>query len=172
MRLAYVSLPGRGRIDELLSAVVERLEARGTRLAGTVQSNVIRPDRPRCDMDLRLLPDGPTIRISIDRGAEARGCRLDAGALEQSVLWVGGALERAELVVINKFGKREAEGKGLAGIIAEAMARGLPVLVGVNALNLPAFLAFADGTAEPLPADAARIAEWCAAALDRQPCPA
>lgn len=176
MKLGYVSLQGRGRIDELLAEVVARLEARGTRLAGTVQTNVERTDRPRCDMDLRLLPDGPTIRISNDRGPEARGCRLDAGALEQSVLWVGGALARADLVVINKFGKREAEGKGLAGIIAEALSRGLPVLVGVNALNLPAFLSFADGAAEALPPDAGQIADWCRAALcpdgQRQPCPA
>src|SRR3546814_12857392 len=77
-----------------------------------------------CDMDLRLLPDGPVVRISVDRGAEARGCRLDAGAVEQSVLWVAGTLESAELLVVNKFGKQEAEGKGLSGTIAEALDHG------------------------------------------------
>jgi len=165
MKLGYVSVQGRGQIDLLLADVVTRLEAHGVALAGTVQSNVHRDDRSECDMDLRLLPDGPVVRISIDRGAQARGCRLDAGALEQSVLWVSGALEKAEFLVVNKFGKQEAEGRGLAGTIAAALERGLPVLVGVNGLNLPAFHEFADGMALELIPDVAGITDWCLAAL-------
>ena len=76
-------------------------------MARTVQTNIERHDRPHCDMDLRLFPDGPIVHIS-DRGAEARGCRLDAGVLEESALWVADAVEKAELLVINKFGKQEA----------------------------------------------------------------
>jgi len=165
VKLGYVTVQGRGRIDLLLAGVVERLETHGVALAGTVQTNIERRDRPRCDMDLRLLPDGPVVRISVDRGAEARGCRLDAGALEQSVLWVTGALDKAELLVVNKFGKQESEGKGLAGSIADALERGLPVLVGVNGLNLPAFLEFAGGMAQELAPDADHIADWSLSAL-------
>ena len=44
---------------------------------------------------------------------------------------------------MNKFGKREAEGKGLVPVIAEVLQRGLPVLIGANWLNLAAFLTFA-----------------------------
>lgn len=161
MKLGYVMLPGRGRVDRLLVDVVERLEVQGIALAGTVQTNVHRDDRLLCDMDLRLLPDGPMIRISIDRGPEARGCRLDAGVLDQSALWVSDTLSKSELLIVNKFGKQEAEGKGLSGVIADALERGLPVLVGVNGLNLPAFLAFADGMAVKLAPDADSIAEWC-----------
>ena len=165
MKLGYVSVQGKGRTDLLMAEIVTRLEAHGVALAGTVQTNIDRADRPRCDMDLRLLPDGPTVRISVDRGAEARGCRLDAGVLEQSVLWVEGALNKAELLVVNKFGKQESEGKGLAGSIADALEHGLPVLVGVNGLNLPAFLEFAGGMAQELPPDAAEAADWCLAAI-------
>lgn len=165
MKLGYVTLQGRGRIDLLIADVVERLEAHRVVLAGTVQTNIERSDRPKCDMDLRLLPGGPVVRISVDRGAAAHGCRLDAGVLEQSVLWVSDALDRAEMLVVNKFGKQESEGKGLAGTIADALERGLPVLVGVNGLNLPAFLEFADGMALELTPDAAHIADWCFAML-------
>lgn len=164
MNLGYVTLAGRGRTDALLAAVVARLEAAGLRLAGTVQSNIQRADRALCDMDLRLLPDGPVVRISQDRGPEARGCRLDAGVLEQSVLWVERTLDGAEMLVVNKFGKQEAEGKGLAPVIAEALGRGLPVLVGVNGLNLPAFLAFAEGLAAELRPEPEAVAAWCLAA--------
>lgn len=165
MHLGYITLSGRGRIDALLAEVVARLEAQGVALAGTVQSNTGRPDRRQCDMDLRLMPGGPVVRISVDRGAEARGCRLDAGVLEQSVLWVTRHLDGAALLVVNKFGKQEAEGRGLAPVIAEALGRGMPVLVGVNGLNLPPFLDFADGLAERLDPDPGHVSGWCLAAV-------
>lgn len=164
MKLAYVTLSGRGAIDALLSEVVDVLEAQGLRLAGTVQSNVDRADRALCDMDLRLLPDGPTVRISVDRGPEARGCRLDPDALERSVAWTEAALDRAEFLVVNKFGKQEAEGRGLAGTIATALERGMPVLVGVNGLNLPPFLEFAGGLAQVLPPERQAVLDWCLSA--------
>ena len=172
MQLGYVSLQGRGRIDLLLAEVVARLEAHRIALAGTVQTNIERSDRQLCDMDLRLLPDGPSVRISVDRGPEARGCRLDAGVLEQSVLWVTQALDGAEFLVINKFGKQEAEGKGLSVVIADALERDLPVLVGVNGLNLPAFLNFTGGLATELTPDAQEITDWCLATLARAKQPA
>lgn len=160
MKLGYVTLSGRGAIDALLAQVVSGLETSGLRLAGTVQTNIDRADRALCDMDLRLLPDGPTLRISVDRGAEARGCRLDPEALEDAVLWTERALDRAEFLVVNKFGKQEAEGRGLATVIAEALSRDMPVLVGVNGLNLPPFLEFSAGLAEALPPDPVAIIEW------------
>ncbi len=165
MKLGYVTVAGKGRIDLLIADVVSLLEAHGVALAGTVQTNIDRQNCPGCDMDLQLLPDGPVVRISVDRGPEARGCRLDAGALEQSVLWVEETLKHAEVLVVNKFGKQEAEGKGLAGSIAAALERGLPVIVGVNGLNLPAFLRFSASMAEELATDPAKIAEWCLAVL-------
>lgn len=161
MKLAYVTLQGRGRTDALIAAVAALLAAEGVRLAGTVQSNHERPDRRKCDMDLRVLPDGPIVRISEDRGDLARGCTLDSGALEQTVFAVQQRLDGAEVLIVNKFGKREAEGKGLVPVIAEALERGMPVLIGVNGLNLAAFLAFAGEAVTALPSDERAIADWC-----------
>lgn len=169
MRIAYISLQGRGRTDALIAEVAERLAANGVRLAGTVQSNHERPDRKKCDMDLRVLPDGPTLRISEDRGDLARGCILDSGALEQTVFEVERRLDGADILIVNKFGKREAEGKGLVPVIAEALHRGLPVLVGVNGLNLAAFLAFAGEEIEGLPTSTDAVANWCFAEVARLP---
>jgi hypothetical protein len=161
VRLAYVTLQGRGRTDALIAEVAALLSADGIRLAGTVQSNQERPDRRKCDMDLAVLPDGPIVRISEDRGSLARGCILDSGALEQTVMAVQRRLDGAELLIVNKFGKREAEGKGLVLVIADAVQRGLPVLIGVNGLNLAAFLTFAGENVRALPTNAPSIAEWC-----------
>lgn len=161
MKLAYVTLQGRGRIDALIAEVATLLAADGVRLAGTVQSNHERPDRRKCDMDLVVLPDGPIVRISEDRGDLARGCTLDSGALEQTVVEVQERLGAAEVLIVNKFGKRESEGKGLVPVIAEALERGLPVLIGVNGLNLAAFLTFAGEEVSALPTDASSVAYWC-----------
>lgn len=165
MRIGYVSLPGKGATDACLAQAVAILTARGLPLAGTVQTNPERLGRAVCDMDVRVLPDGPVLRISQDLGAGARGCRLDGGALEEAVAAVSQRLDGAAALVVNKFGKQEATGRGLVPVIAEAVGRGLPVLVGVNGLNLPAFLEFAAGLAEPLPADPAAIAAWVLATV-------
>lgn len=140
MRIAYASLKGRGQTDQLIAEVADRLTIKGLRLAGTVQSNHERPDRKKCDMDLRVLPDGPVVRISEDRGELARGCILDSGALEQAVHEVERRLDGADILIVNKFGKREAEGKGLEPVIAGALERDMPVQIGVNVLSLAAFL--------------------------------
>lgn len=160
MRLAHISIAGRGETDRFLAAVAARLEMAGVRLAGTVQSNTARADRTRCDMDLRVLPDGPVYRISEDRGAAARGCMLDHGALEQTVAEVARRLDGADLLIVNKFGKAESEGRGLVPVISDALARGLPVLVGVNGLNLPLYLDFAGGLSDALPATEETVAAW------------
>lgn len=165
MQLGYVSLPGRGANDRFLADIVARLQSLEIRLAGTVQSNIERPDRAKCDMDIVVLPDGPVLRISEDRGDLARGCRLDAGVLEDAVLGVTRALPRAEMLIVNKFGKQEAEGRGMAPLIAEALGSGLPVLLGVNGLNVQAFRTFAAGLETALPADRTHVLDWCLSAL-------
>lgn len=161
MRLAHVSCPGRGETDAFVAGVVDDLAAAGLRLAGTVQSNVERPGRRRCDMDIKVLPDGPVLRISEDRGDLARGCRLDGGVLEQGVAEVMARLAGADLLIVNKFGKHEAEGRGMVSAIAAAVEAGMPVLIGVNALNLQAFQDFAGDLAVALPADRALVRGWC-----------
>lgn len=163
MELAFVSIAGRGGNDLFLADIAGALAARGLVLAGCVQTNIARADRNRCDMDLRVLPDGPVLRISEDRGAGARGCLLDTDALEQTVTAVTARLKGADLLIVNKFGKLEAEGRGLVPVIASALEAGIPVLVGVNTLNRDAFDQFADGLAQPLPGERGVVLDWCLA---------
>lgn len=161
MKLAHVSIAGRGETDRFLAAVAAALEADGARLAGTVQTNTHRADRTKCDMDLRVLPDGPVFRISEDRGAFARGCMLDHAVLEQTAEEVAQRLDGADLLIVNKFGKQESQGRGLVPVMSEALSRNIPVLVGVNGLNLPDFHRFAEGLSTALPADLPTVLAWC-----------
>lgn len=162
MPIGYVSSTERGLTDRLLAEVAGRLQARGLRLAGVVQTNIERANSHRCDMDVRVLPDGPVVRISQDLGPEARGCQLNPEALEQAVAEVEARLaaDVVDVLMLNKFGKHEAEGRGFRTAIAEALARGVPVLTGVNARNTGAFEGFVEGMAEQLPTEMEAILDW------------
>lgn len=161
MQLAYVTTSDRGETDQLLSSVAAHLLDCGAKLAGVVQTNTECADGSKCDMDVRVLPDGETIRISQSLGAQSRGCRLDPAALEQAVGQVAASMAEApELLIINKFGKHEGDGRGFRPLIAEAIAQDVPVLIGVNGLNMDRFNAFTGGEAEQLTADTDSIVAW------------
>lgn len=143
MQIAYTIAPGRGDTDLLLHGLARDLIARGLRLCGTTQVNSETKEAHPCDMDIQVLPDGPTLRISQNLGAGSKGCRLNPSVLEEAVGIVEADLRHgADLLIINKFGKHEAEGRGFRGVIAEAISKGIPVLVGTNSLNRDAFLEF------------------------------
>lgn len=151
----------RGKVDEVIAELAATLARGGLSVAGLVQSNVDREDRCRCDMVLRELASGREIGISQDLGSGSRGCRLDPGALETAVGWVQASLSPAiDALVLNKFGKREAEGAGLRPAIASAVALGIPVVVGLGAENQAAWDAFCGGDGEVIQAsEIAQVAE-------------
>ncbi|MDO9638934.1 MAG: DUF2478 domain-containing protein [Pseudotabrizicola sp.] len=161
--LAFVSAPDRGDGDRLLARVAQRLAAAGVVLGGVVQVNTeTDPDRP-CLMDLRLLTDDSIVRISQSLGQHARGCRLDAAGLEDAAGRVDAALNAAppQLLILNKFGKQEAEGRGFRPVIAQAMALGVPVLISVSEKNRAGFDLFAGTFAIALGTDEAAVMAWC-----------
>lgn len=161
--------PGEGQtVDDLLANIAGQLAKQNVRLAGTIQRAAPRPDRCACDMIMIDLGSGDEIPISEDRGPDARGCRLDVRALETLVGSTAAALERgADLLIINKFGKREAEGAGFRQVIAAAASEGIPVLVAVNRDNAPAWRAFAGDLGVELVPEEAALQAWCEATLER-----
>lgn len=165
MKLAYVTSTETGAVNRVLADLVTVLTAKGHALAGTTQMDTRRQGSRLCDMDVQVLPIGEVIRISEYRGENARGCRLDADALEQAVTLTLDRLRTADLLIINKFGKHEAEGRGFRDAIATALDRGIPVIVGTNALNIDAFHEFTGGLADPLPADLNSLRTWAEQAL-------
>jgi len=96
---------------------------------------------------------------------------MDAGALEEAV---GIALARlaedgADLIVLNKFGLSETQGRGFRALIVDALGRDVPVLVGLTDAHQSAFERFADGTAISLPPDEDAIFAWCKAVIRSSP---
>lgn len=162
MKLGFVMMDGHGTLDTTLANVAQDLLEKGKRVTGVVQINTERHKDHKCDMDVKVLPDGPTICISQSLGAGSTGCRLNPDALEQAVELVSHELNSAtDILLINKFGKHEAEGRGFRELIGEALAQDIPVLVGLNTLNKPAFQEFAKGLEAEI--DPLGVKEWIAA---------
>ena len=159
MNIGYV-ISGEGRkTHAVLGAVAERARRQGIVLAGAIQPDDA-GESEKCSIVLALLPDGIRRNVSFDLGPGVTGCRLDTAALDEAVMIVRGRLPGAQGLVVNKFGKQEAIGRGLVSAIVEACDRGLPVLVGVPAQWREAFDAFTDGTATELPEDEDHILDW------------
>lgn len=154
--------------DILIAQCAAALAASGYRLGGIVQSNPHRPGRRRCDMFVKDLLGGDEIKISLDRGNEARGCRLDPDAFARIDAWVERAvLERVDLLIINKFGKEEAQGRGLRPVIANALIADIPLVIGVSTQNLSDFLTFVGDSASCLTPEIEAMVAWCRNAIER-----
>ncbi len=167
MKLAVVTSTIRGDIDTLISNTAAMLQARGKRLSGVAKVLQDEPEGSHeCDMDLRVLPDGPIIRITQSLGEGSDSCRLNPVAITEAVAAVEqNDVESCDMFILNKFGPQEAEGHGFCDAIGSALEHGVPVLVGVGEGTREAFDAFADGMAETLPPDADAIAKWCLEAV-------
>lgn len=155
---------GAGDPSARMAALAADLAAEGWRLAGAVQVNLDRRTDCACDMELSVLgAEAAPIRISQSLGAGSSGCRLDSDALERAA----GLAERVlaergagvDLVIVNKFGKQEAAGRGFRGLIGAALAEDVPVLTAVAPDQLAGFLEFAGDYATRL--DWETAAAWC-----------
>ena len=115
MRLAAINYDGKrgAAVDEVLAETAGKLRRDGVNIAGAIQWNEPAPNRRRCRMMLEDLASGRRILASEDRGPHARGCHLNASALEEAAVLATSSIERGvDLVIINRFGKQEAEGRG------------------------------------------------------------
>lgn len=151
--------------DQLMDAIVAALRADGVRLAGVHQRR--RPGSvSNCDVDMEDLASGVRFHIYQDRGKDARGCKLDTSIFaDVAVEAARGLGSKPDLVLINKFGKEEAEGRGLVEIIAGAVGDGVPLLIGVPSRNLRAWDDFSGGLATTLPLERDAVLRWIDAAL-------
>lgn len=164
--LAAIHYEAGFRIDEFLASISILLRARGIRLGGAIQLNELDAVNSCSAMTLVDLASGERIGISQDLGSLAQGCRLDTRGLAE----FGGLLNATvgddiELLILNKFGKAEAEGQGLRGIFVRAIEAGIPVLTAVRPPYSEAWASFHEGLAASLAPDPEVALAWCRRAV-------
>ena len=147
--------------DKFLAGLGYALRAAGLSVAGLVQINTFERDPGKCDMAVEELFSGTMLQLSEDRGKESSGCRLDRGILTQAAGLLLAALEeKPDILVLNKFGKVEAEGEGLRDALAKAVELEVPIVVGVPFRNLDQWRIFAGDMAEEYSVDSTQIQNW------------
>ncbi|MCC6948365.1 MAG: DUF2478 domain-containing protein [Bradyrhizobiaceae bacterium] len=159
-------------IDRFLSAVASTLRAENVRLGGAVQQDPAQSDSAvggTCCADMVLvdLASGARVIISQDLGAEAQACRLDTGSLAEMGRRLEDAIDESiDLVILNKFGKAEAEGGGFRSVIARAMEIGVPLLTAVAQPHREPWQNFHGGFAVELAPTADEVLAWCRRAAE------
>jgi hypothetical protein len=143
--------------DAILRDFAADLNAHGHRAVGMVQVG-------QCaDSSLAavLVHSGEKLLLAQDFDPRASGCRLDTDRLQNAGARIAGALEAgADIVIINRFGKRERDGKGLAYLIEHALDADVPVVIAVSSGHFAEWIKFAGGMSVKLACDRRALDAW------------
>lgn len=147
--------------DGLLAHFANDLIRTGHKLGGIVQRNTKGEGARRGRMEVVDLMTGKAVRICQDLGKDAAACRLNpAGLAEAANIVTRAVAAGVELVVVNKFSKQEAAGRGLRAEIAEAAAAGLPLLTAVPDGCYAAWMRFTGGFGTTLVCERRVVGHW------------
>ncbi|TAK48012.1 MAG: DUF2478 domain-containing protein [Xanthobacteraceae bacterium] len=149
------------QVREVLVEISRRLVARGVRVAGVIEVPATVNGGPCGHVALRDIVSGKVFSLSQELGSGSTSCNLDSSGLAGAC----GAVERAirdgaDLVILSKFGKQEAERGGLSDAFRAALLAGLPVLTSVSPAVTEVWQQFAGPLADDIAADVATIEAW------------
>ncbi|QOZ68373.1 DUF2478 domain-containing protein [Bradyrhizobium arachidis] len=143
--------------DAVLRDFAADLRAHGRRVVGMVQAGQCADS----SLSAVLLHSGEKLLLAQDFDPAAQGCRLDLARLQNAAERIAGALAHgADLVIINRFGKRERDGKGLSYLIERALNADIPVLIAVGRDHFADWIKFAGGMSVRLGCDRDALEAW------------
>lgn len=147
-------------IQRVLAAFAERRRSEGFRIAGVVEES--EGCAEGCErLTLRCLTTGERVSISQNLGRESTACNLDSSGLAAACGLVQAAIAAgADLVILSKFGKIEADRHGLTEAFQAAIAAELPVVTSVAPTLAEPWDAFAGPLAVAVSADDAALDAW------------
>lgn len=169
-RLAAVVFEVGENVDAVLHQTIAALRLQGVRVGGVVQAVGKRWTSCRREMMVEDLQTGNLLKISQDLGQYAQGCILDQTALADVATIFRAALNRTPDVLIgNRFGEQEAEGRGLRAEFADAVLAGCVLLTAVSTKYIGAWTAFGGDFAVTLAPQPQLVLDWTLRALASRP---
>ena len=143
--------------DAVLRSFAADLMALGHRIVGMVQAGQCADS----SLSAILLHSGEKLLLAQDFDPAAQGCRLDLARLQNAGTRIADALAQgADLVIINRFGKRERDGKGLSYLIERALDADIPVVIAVGQDHFADWIKFAGGMSVKVSCDRAALDAW------------
>jgi hypothetical protein len=151
-------------VQALMRSFAQELARGGLRVAGLTQMRG--PDASgRSRIFLRDVANGADYVISQDLGPGSVACNLDTGELAMACAAVERAARAgADLIVVSKFSKQEAERGGLCDAFRAAMSARIPVIAAVSPHFREEWRVFAGPLAEDVAPTRDALAEWWARA--------
>jgi hypothetical protein len=129
--------------------------------AGVVEIAAPKPKGGCRRFALRDLSNGTVTSISQDLGPGSSACNLDTAGLAEACMRVERPIALgADLIILSKFGKQEAERGGLSDAFRAAVAAGPPILTAVSPAMSEAWHRFAGPLSEFLLADLGSVDAW------------
>lgn len=152
-------------VQRLFAEAVRRWRATGIRVAGVIEETHGLAGRTCNAGVLRDVLTGERHSIFLAILPPGKICHIDASGAEQAGRSVLAGIADSDVVVLSKFGKLEAEGRGLIGAFEAAAAVGKPILTTVADKHLEAWKAFAP-EAKTIAPSVAAIESWWAANVE------
>lgn len=145
--------------DQVLREFASDLKARGCRAVGLVQTGHHCTDTRQ--LSAMLVHSGEELQLFQNLGTCSTGCRLDVGQLLDAGAQIANAIdEGADLVIVNRFGRQEREGKGLSYLVERALSADIPVVIAVPSHRFVDWIRFADGMSVKLRCNRKALDAW------------
>jgi hypothetical protein len=114
-------------------------------------------------MELIAIGSGERFLISQNLGGDSRSCCVDVTGIAAAAAHLRTIVDALpELLVINKFSGLEAEGGGLSAEFLDAVAQGIPVLIGLAERHRDAFTEVTAGHGRFIAAHQRALEDWWA----------
>lgn len=144
--------------DQILRDFAADLNGRGHRAVGLVQLGHHCVD---ANLSAMLVHTGERLPLFQDLGSCSAGCRLDVGQLLDAGQQIASAIdEGADLLIVNRFGRQEREGKGLSYLVERALSADIPVVIAVPSHRFADWIKFADGMSVKLRCSREALDTW------------
>jgi len=150
-------------VRDVLQSFAAHLKAQGASVHGLLQEKLFDDEGACTGVDAIDLATNQRIALSRPTRYELdnKVCSLNLGQLADATAVLRRALEQnADIVLVERFGKTERDGGGLADDLLALMASGTPTVVSVPEDEFEAWQRFSGGLGEVVTCDLSALTTW------------
>lgn len=161
LKVGVIVRPPEAGTPDSMEGFARILQGQGYHIRGLIQRNSPTPASCACTMTLVDLEHGEEFRISQDLGTGSTCCRVDTQAVTEATSVLRRAMtSETDLLIVNKFGKLEAQGRGMIDEMLAAVSCGIPLLTSVESPLLAHWRELTGGLAEELSPGCGALMRW------------